>query len=300
MVKQTILLMKFEGIICPMISPFTLDGKVYVEGLKNLIEFLIKHGCNGLFVCGTYGLGPAMSTDERKKIAELTVEYASGKLDIIINVGSSNIDASIELAKHAEDTGADAVASTAPFYYKYEDEGIYSFFTKLLNEVNIPLFVYNIPSRVGYGISPQLLGKLADEGVEGIKDTSGDIIAFYQYMMAVNQKEFKFLVGTERLLLPSIIAGGHGCVAGLANIFPEYIVELYRLIKEKKYQEAVKKQFFIIDLREVIYSVPNIPGTYAVLKLRGIDVGYPKPPHRPLSENQLNKLITMLKERKLI
>lgn len=292
--------MRFEGIICPMVSPFTSDGKIYVEGIKNLIQFLISHDVNGLFVCGTYGLGPALSVNERKKILELVVEHASNKLDIIVNVGSSNIDAALELAKHAEEVGADAVASTPPFYYKYDDDGVYSFFTKLIEEVNIPTFLYNIPSRVGYGVTPQLVSKLADKGVKGIKDTSNDIIAFYQYMMAVKQKEFKFLVGTERLLLPSIIAGGHGCVAGLANTFPEHVVELYRLIKEKKYEEAVEKQFFIIDLREVMYSVPNIPATYAVLKLKGIDVGYPKSPHKPLPEDQLKKLKSILEERGLL
>ena len=171
--------MKFEGIICPMISPFTVDGKVYADGVRSLIEFLCKNGVNGIFVCGTYGLGPAMSIDERKKIAELSVEHASGKMDVIIHVGSSNIDTSIELAKHAEDVGADAIASTPPFYYKYDDEPVYSFFKSLIEKVSIPVFVYNIPSRVGYGITPSLLKRVADEGARGIKDTSGDIILFF-------------------------------------------------------------------------------------------------------------------------
>jgi 4-hydroxy-tetrahydrodipicolinate synthase len=292
--------MKFEGIICPMISPFTADGKIYADGVKSLIEFLHENGVNGIFVCGTYGLGPAMSIDERKRIAELAVEYASGNMDVIIHVGSSNVDTSIELAKHAEDVGADAVASTPPFYYKYDDDGVYNFFKSLIEKVDIPVFVYNIPPRVGYGITPSLLKRIADEGARGIKDTSGDIILFYQFMMAVKSRDFKFFVGTERLMLPSMIAGGHGCVAGLSNAFPEIIIEFYKMLKNGRYKEAVERQFFIIELRDIMYSVPNIPATYAVLKLRGIDVGYPKPPHKPLSDEELERLKLRLREKNLL
>ena len=292
--------MKFEGIVCPMLSPFTADGKVYSDGVRNIIEFLRKNEVDGLFVCGTYGLGPAMSIEERKKIAELSVEHASGKMYVIVQVGSSNMDISLELAKHAEDIGADAVASTPPFYYKYGEDEVYRFFKTLLDKVSIPVFVYNIPSRVGYGITPSLLGKLADEGVSGIKDTSGDIILFYQFMMSVEKRDFKFLVGTERLLLPAMVAGGHGCVAGLSNTFPEQVVEFYKMLKEGKYRESAEKQFFIIELRNIMYSVPNIPAAYAVLKLRGVDAGYPKPPYQPLSEDQLKTLKTLLSEKKLL
>lgn len=291
--------MKFEGIVCPMISPFTADGKIYAEGLRNLIDFLRENGVNGLFVCGTYGLGPAMSIDERKRIAELSVENASGKMDVIVHVGSSNIDTVLELAKHAEDIGADAVASTPPFYYRYDDESVYSFFKSLIEKVDLPVFVYNIPSRVGYGISPNLLRKIAEAGGHGIKDTSGDIILFYQFMAAVRKKDFRFLIGTERLLLPAMVAGGNGCVSGLSNAFPEIVVEFYKTLRDGRYKEAVEKQFFIIELRDIMYSVPNIPAVYAVLKLRGIDVGYPKPPHKLLSDVEVKRLKAKLDERQV-
>ena len=119
-------------------------------------------------------------------------------------------------------------------------------------------------------------------------------------MMAVRNRDFKFLVGTERLMLPSMIAGGHGCVAGLSNTFPEIIVEFYKMLKEGRYREAVERQFFIIELRDIMYSVPNIPATYAVLKLKGIDVGYPKPPHKPLSNEELERLKSRLSEKNLL
>jgi len=283
-----------------MITPFTSDKKLYEDGARNLIEFLREHGVNGLFICGTYGLGPAMTIEERKKLAELTMRYVPENMYVIVQVGSSNIDTSLELAKHAEDVGAQAVASTPLFYYKYRDDYVLSYFRKLFSAVDIPVFVYNVPSRVGYGISPSLLGKLAEEGAQGVKDTSGDIITFYQFMMNVKKRDFIFLVGTERLLVPSVVAGGHGCVAGLSNTFPEHVVELYKLTKEGRMKEAVQKQFFIIELRNTLYSVPHIPAAYAVLKMRGIDVGYPKEPYRLLSEEETEKLKRMLEEKGLL
>lgn len=293
--------MSFEGIICPMITPFNRNGGIYKDGVKTLIEFLSERELNGLFICGTYGLGPAMTIEERKKLAEFTVDFVPDKMDVIVQVGSSCMDTTLDLAKHAQDIGADAVASTPLFYYSYGDDAVFNFFKELLMRIDIPVFVYNIPSRVGYGISPGLLKKLADIGIRGIKDTSGDIILFYQYIMSARDKrDFRFLVGTERLLLPSMIAGGHGCVAGLANAFPEKVMEFYKLLKDGRYKEAVEKQFFIIELRDIMYSVPNIPASYAVLKLRGVDVGYPKAPFEPLTDNQLEKLKEALKKKGLL
>jgi len=251
-------------------------------------------------LCGTYGLGPAMSPAERRMLAELAMEYAPGNMDVIVHVGSSNVDISLELARHAEDVGAHAVASTPPFYYRYDDDCVLAYFRRLLHATDIPLFVYNIPSRVGYGVSPTLLSKLADEGVAGVKDTSGDIILFYQYMMKVGKRDFTFLVGSERLLLPSMIAGAHGCVSGLSNAFPEHVVDLYKLIEGGEIEEAVKKQFFLIELSDLLHIFPSIPAIYAVLKMRGVDVGYLKEPHKPLSDEEKERLRRLLEERGLL
>ena len=265
-----------------MITPFTVDGLIYREGVKNLVDFLSGKNVDGLFVCGTFGLGPALTNEERKKVTEYVMESVNKRLEVIVQVGSANLESTLELAKHAEDVGADAVASTPPFYYRYDDESILFFFQKLISQVNIPVFVYNIPSRVGYDISAQLLGKLVDIGVSGMKDSGNDILKSYEYIYTVKEKEssgenFSFLIGTEALMLPAVIAGADGCVSGLSNIYPEAVVKLYHLIKDGKIIEAVDMHFKIVKARRLIESTGYIQLCYEILKLRGVDVGYPKP-----------------------
>jgi N-acetylneuraminate lyase/4-hydroxy-tetrahydrodipicolinate synthase len=280
--------MKFEGIITPLITPFTEDGKVFEKGLKELISFQIEKNINGLFMCGTYGLGPAMTIEERKRVAEIAVDQAKGKMNVIINVGSSSMETTIELAKHAEDIGADAVASTPPFYYTYDDESILLFYKQLLKEVNIPVFAYNYPERVGYTINSELLNRLAKEGIAGIKDSSFNILKFYEDILAVEKREFIFLIGTEELMFPAMVVGAKGCVPGIANVYPEIMTEFYKLIKEEKFKEAAIKQIEVIKLIKTIN--PTMTRCYEILKLRGINVGQPKKLFKRLTEVEVDEL----------
>ena len=279
--------MKFEGIITPLITPFTEGGEVFENGLRDLLSFQAEKDVNGLFICGTYGSGPAMNVEERKKVAEIAVDQAKGKMDVIVHVGSSCLEDSLELAKHAEDVGADAVASTPPFYYAYDSESILSFYRQLVSHVNIPVFAYNNPARTGIMLDSGLLNRLAKEGVAGIKDSSANMIKFYEDVLAVEEKNFIFIMGTEALMFPAMMAGAKGCVSGLANVFPEINVKLYNLIREEKFKQAAIKQLEIIGARNAMHLAPVILTCYEILKLRGIDVGYPKRPFRRLTGKEI-------------
>ncbi|MCS7127725.1 MAG: dihydrodipicolinate synthase family protein [Sulfolobales archaeon] len=279
----------YEGVIVPVITP-TKNGLLYEEGLRNVVNFLIERGIHGFFIAGTYGLGPAMSVNERKKVVEIVVDEVQGSTTTIVMVGSSSLDDSIELAKHAQDIGASAISSVPPFYYAYDEKSILSFFKALLNNVNIPVFAYNNPARTGNPLSAKLLNKLANEGVAGLKDSSFDIIKFYEFITTVEKKDFIFIIGTEALMFPGILAGARGCISGLANAFPEIVLEEYELIKQRRYEEAALKQLQIIKIREVIHRVPTIPAIFEILRMRGIDVGYPKPPYRSLEEHEIKAL----------
>ncbi|MCL7402493.1 MAG: dihydrodipicolinate synthase family protein [Thaumarchaeota archaeon] len=276
---------KFTGVICPMITPFRFDGSVYREGIKNLIGFLSEKNVKGLFICGTFGLGPALTIEERKKVVEYVMDSMNKSLDVIAHVGSTSLEYSLELAKHAEDSGVDAVASTPPFYYRYDEESILTFFQQLISQVSIPIFIYNIPSRVGYDISVSLLEKLVEIGILGMKDSGNDILKSYEYIYTAKGKnrDFKFLIGTEALMLPAIIAGADGCVSGLSNIYPEAVVKLYNCLKDGKVSEILDFYFKIVRARKVMESTQSIQLCYEILKLRGIDVGYPKPLFKKVS-----------------
>ncbi|MEM0361632.1 MAG: dihydrodipicolinate synthase family protein [Sulfolobales archaeon] len=286
--------MNLNTVITALITPFTSDRRLYLDGLKNLVEFQISNGVRAFYICGTYGGGPLMTLAERKKVAESVIEYAGGRATVIVHVGASNIDDVLELAKHAEDIGAHAIASVPPYYYAYDNEAIISYFKMLVSEVKLPVFLYNNPARTGVKISSEVLKCLADIGVAGVKDSSFDLVRFYEDVITITRNDFKFIIGTEALMLPAMMVGSTTCVSGLSNMFPELVVKLYNLIKGGMYEEASKTQLEVISVRKVLHLVPTIPAVYEVLRFRGIDVGYPKPPMRRLNMREVELLRTEL------
>jgi N-acetylneuraminate lyase/4-hydroxy-tetrahydrodipicolinate synthase len=282
--------MGLEGIITALVTPFTEDSKLNVDGLKRLVDFQLGNGVTSFFICGTYGLGPVMSVDERKKVTELVVESVGSKGKVIVHVGSLNIDDALELARHAEDVGAYAIASLPPYYYVFDDEAIINYFKRLVSRVKIPVYLYNNPARTGVRITSELLRKLADVGVTGVKDSSFDIVRFYEDLTVVDPSKFEFIMGTEALLLPAMVVGVKACISGLSNVFPELVVKLYKLVSEGDYVNAVKLHLEVIKVRKVLHLVPTIPAVFEVLRLRGIDVGIPKPPFRGLSSKEVELL----------
>jgi len=282
---------KFEGVIPPLLTPFTKTGEVHEEGLRKLIDFQAEKGVHGLYICGTYGSGPAMSKEQRKKVAEITMDSVKGRMFVIVHVGASSVDDAIDLAKHAEDVGADAVASVPPFYYALEDEAIIEYYRKLVSKVNIPVFVYDNPARTGVRLNVELIKKLSEEGVAGIKDSSFDLVKFYEEVVTVSKEGFVFIIGTEALALPALLAGAKGIVSGLANAFPELVLELYKSTNEGKLKEASELQLKVIKARKALHLAPVIPVLYELLRIRGIDAGYPKvPPFRLVKTSELERV----------
>jgi len=282
--------MGLEGIITALITPFTRDFNLNEDGLRQLIDFQLSGGVTSFFICGTYGLGPIMSVNERKKVAEVVVESVGSRGRVIVHVGSLNIDTTLELARHAEDIGVYAIASLPPYYYVYDDEAVINYFKKLVSHVGIPVYLYNNPARTGVRITSELLRKLADVGVAGVKDSSFDIVRFYEDLTLVDPSRFEFIIGTEALLLPAMVVGVRSCISGLSNVFPELVVKLYKLVSGGDYVNASKLHLEVIKVRKVLHLVPTIPAIFEVLRFRGIDVGIPKPPLRSLSGKEVELL----------
>lgn len=288
--------MKFEGVITALITPFNESGEVYEGGLRRLLKFQVEKGVRGLFICGTYGSGPLMTINQRKRVAEITVEEVGGRADVIVHVGALNIDTVLELARHAQDVGADAVASVPPFYYAYDREALLTFYKQLVTAVDIPVFVYNNPARTGVTITPELLRELADIGVAGVKDSSFDLVKFLESMLEVGRGDFIFIIGTEALMLPALMAGARGSISGLSNVYPEPVTELFNMVIDGRYVDAVKKQLEVIKLRHIMHMAPTVPLCYELLRMRGVDVGYPKPPFRRVKPGELEGVRRRLAE----
>jgi dihydrodipicolinate synthase/N-acetylneuraminate lyase len=290
------------GIIPPLTTPFTEDGEVYEGGLRRLVEFQVQGGVHGLFICGTYGSGPIMTLDQRKQVHEIVVDQAQGRLTVIAHVGTTSTQQSVALARHAQSVGADLVSSIAPYYHRHDERTVLGYFEALVRAVDLPVYVYNNPKTSGFTLAPAFLRRLADAGVQGIKDSGFSFIELTHFMLALEGAPgFRFIAGTEALALPAWILGAKGCVSGLANALPELVVELWDLFQAGQYDQAAKAQLRVNKARQILH-IPSSTNAacYAVLHSRGIDVGVPKAPILPVTEDKRVAMIAAFQEAGLL
>lgn len=286
------------GIIPPLTTPFTQTGEVYEEGLRSLVEFQVGHGSHGLFICGTYGSGPLMSVAQRQKVHEIVMDQAKGRITVVAHVGTANTADAVELAKHAESIGIPFVSSISPFYFRHDERSVVEYFRALVEAVNIPVYVYNNPQTAGITITAPILRHLAEIGVQGIKDSGFNYIDFTHLVLGMaDHPEFRFIVGTEGIALAAWMAGAKGCVAGLANAFPEIMVKLWNLYQAKEYEQAADLQLKVNKARQVLH-IPSSTNAacYAALKARGVDAGYPKAPVLPIEEAKEKAMLDGFRE----
>ena len=281
-----------KGIIPPLTTPFTENGEIYEEGLRQLLEFQIEKGIHGVFLCGTYGSGPLMSLEQRKRVVEIAVDQIKGRISVITHVGSASTADAVELAKHSEGVGVDAVAAVPPYYYRHDEGTILEYYRELINAVDVPVYAYNNPKTSGFTITSSTLYKLAEMGLRGIKDSGFNIIEFTHYIIKLrDHRDFNFIIGTEALLLPAMMFGANGCVSGLANVFPELVVELYETTLKKDYERAAELQLKVNKARMLLHIAKSTNAAcYAMLKERGIDVGVPKHPVLPVTDEELRQM----------
>ena len=272
---------KIQGVIAVVLTPFDNEENIDYSALERLIEFMLSKGIHGLFTCGSFSLGLLMSLQERKKVLEFTVKINRNRVPIIAQIGAINTRTAVELARHAQSLGVDAIASTPPFYIPTDEEATYAHFKEIIEAVNIPVYVYN-NLWTGRIISPRLLKRLVKLGYQGMKDAGEDFQLHCRYLRSV-PSGFNLLMGTEILAIPALSMGVKGFTSGTVNAFPELNVELFRLFKEGKLDQAAKLQQKILKLVEILSMGPVISTMYACVKLRGLKFGQPRKPLLPLS-----------------
>jgi dihydrodipicolinate synthase/N-acetylneuraminate lyase len=286
---------EIHGVIPALLTPFNKDGSVAKEKLRNYVSFL-KEKVHGLWVCGSYGAGPLMSMSDRRLVAEITLEEVAGRIPVVLHVGCSDTAGTIELARHAEQAGADFVAAVSPYYYNHLDTHVERYYKDLVDAVDTPAIAYNNPKCSNFSIPTDMLVQLADCGLAGVKDSSGDIKVFYDFVGSVEKEGFIFLVGSQNLLMPAIVGGGHGCVSGLSNLFPNFLVSIYSACKQNDYQTAKKKQWLANRLRKLTGPGVPLPFYHVALKERGVDIGFPKKPFVIPDPQEQERIIEALRK----
>ncbi len=271
-----------EGIVTALITPFDEKENLNLDIIKSVMEFDKHRGISSFWILGTSGEFNMLNLDEKISVVKTARESTSNK--IFAGVNENSIKNSNILLKNFVDLGVDGIFSIPPLYHKPSEKGIIQFYENL-SKPGLPVYVYNIPSYVGYSIDINLSMKLVDEGIiNGMKYTTSDMDSFIKYTMSLKEinKDFKMLIGSDTLILPALIYGADGAVSGIANFAPEIISSIYTKYKEENFKEAYKYQLMAVKLNNVISMSDYPTGIKIALRYRGLYVGKSR---SPLQEN---------------
>ena len=285
----------FSGSITAMITPFK-DGKVNFETLGKLIDYQIEGGTDALVVLGTTGEPSTMTETEKEETIVYSVKKASGKIKIIVGVGSNDTQKAVASAKRAEKLGADGVLAVTPYYNKCTQRGIFEYYKQICEATSLPVIAYNVPSRTGVNILPETAEKLtALKNLAGIKEASGNMAQVCETMRRVRGK-IDILSGEDALNLPILAIGGAGVISVVSNIVPRKVKEVYTLVKEGNFEKANKLQDKLLPLIDALFCEVNPIPVKEACNMLGFDAGIPRPPLTELEEEHKAKLLEEIKK----
>lgn len=257
----------FKGVFPALITPFK-DGALDERAFVALVERQIASGVHGLVPVGTTGETATLSHDEHRRVVELCVETARGRVPVIAGAGSNYTREAIELAAHAKAVGADAALVVAPYYNRPSQEGIYRHYAAINDAVQLPLLVYNVPSRTGVDITNATLARLsALPNIVGIKDATGDMTRVSQQRLDCCP-DWIMLSGDDPSALGYIAHGGHGCISVTANVAPTQCAAFYEACLEGDFETARRVQDELIALHKALFlDASPAPTKFALAEL---------------------------------
>ena len=267
----------FDGLMPAMVTPFDEQGELDLGAAEGVIERFVAAGVSGISPLGSTGEATHLTFDERKRFAGEVVRIASGRVPLVVGVGSSGTAEAVELARHAEGAGADAVLAVSPFYWKVGEAALFNHFATVANSVEIPVLLYNIPMLTGIDLSPALIGRLAEqcENVVGIKDTVtvyGHTVSVLQEVKA-KQPDFTVLSGWEDLIFPSLVAGADGSICAFSNVAPELFVNLVKSTREGDLDTAARLHRRVLALVTLgVHSDPPIGAIKLAMQILGVPI----------------------------
>lgn len=291
--------MKIEGIITPIVTPFHRDENqtINYEETKRLIDHLIDHGVNGIFILGSNGEFHVIDEDEKIEFAKKVIEIVNKRVPVYVGTGCCSTKATIRLSKKMEELGADALSVITPYFLKPTDENLYAHYKAVAESVSLPIMLYNIPKATGCPLSKELVDRLADiENIVAIKDSSGEEERLQAYADIYKRKGLKLLVGSDSKISYAYKLGACGAVAGTSNVIVDTIVGLDRALRDNNEELSQKLQKDIDVLRGVL-KLGTVPSAMKrSCELAGIaQVGPARMPVQELSAEDDEKIKEMLK-----
>ena len=243
----------FRGSMVALITPMRADGSVDEKAFQDLVEWQIAEGTEGLIPVGTTGESPTLSHAEHKRVVEMCIEAAKGRVPVMAGAGSNSTAEAIDFAQHAKKAGADGILVVTPYYNKPTQEGMFLHFTAIADAVDIPLFIYNIPPRSVIDMTPETMGRLAKHrNIVGVKDATANL-ARPLHQKRTCGPDFIQLSGEDHTALAFNAAGGHGRISVTANVAPRLCAEMHKAWRAGKIGEAMAIQDRLTPLHDAMF-----------------------------------------------
>jgi 4-hydroxy-tetrahydrodipicolinate synthase len=288
-VKKTI----FKGAGVAIITPFTDDGVNYDE-LGRIIEDQIANGTDAIIITGTTGESSTMSDEEHKEAIRYTVEKVNKRIPVIAGTGSNETSYAIQLSKYAEEVGADGLLLVTPYYNKATQKGLIAHYTAIADAVNIPIILYNVPSRTGVTIQIPTFVELAKHpNIVAVKEASGNLSAVAKIRHAVGDA-LDIYSGNDDQIVPILSLGGKGVISVLSNVAPKKTHDICQLYFDGKVEESAKLQIELIDLIDALFCEVNPIPVKVAMRMLGYEAGPLRLPlceMEPAHEEQLRQAL---------
>jgi 4-hydroxy-tetrahydrodipicolinate synthase len=284
----------FQGSMVAMVTPFR-DGKVDEAALRELVAFHVKNGTDGIIPCGTTGESPTLSHDEHKRVVEIVIQAAAGRLAIVAGTGSNSTAEAIDLTVHAMKAGADAALLVSPYYNKPTQEGLYRHFRAIAEAApELPQILYNIQGRTAVNIETDTLARLARiPNIVGVKEASGNLDQMTSVVLACGP-DFTVLSGDDSLTLPLMAVGGRGVISVVANFLPREVAELTHAALDGDFKRAREIHWKLFPICRGMFMETNpIPVKEAMAMLGMIRAEW-RLPMCPMTDANRERLRTIL------
>src|SRR5271154_5135167 len=262
--KSMVAKTNFRGSLTALVTPFK-NGSLDEAAFRGLVSWQIEQGSHGLGPVGTTGESPTLSHDEHSRVVEMCLDEAKGRVPVIAGAGSNSTREAVDLAKHAEKAGADAVLVVTPYYNKPTQEGIYQHFKAVNDAIGIPIIIYNIPPRSVVDMSVETMKRLFElKNIAGVKDATANVVRVSQQRAAMGE-DFNQLSGEDATVLGYMAHGGHGCISVTSNVAPRLCAEFQESCLKGDYAGALKLQDKLMPLHSALFiETSPAPAKYAL------------------------------------
>ncbi|HIJ79783.1 MAG: 4-hydroxy-tetrahydrodipicolinate synthase [Desulfobulbaceae bacterium] len=285
---------QFRGAFVAIVTPF-IDGQLDEQGLKDLIEFHIANGTHGIVPCGTTGESATMSHAEHHRVVELTIKAVNGRVPVLAGTGSNSTSETIELTRHAKEAGADGALIITPYYNKPSQEGLFQHFKAVAAAVDIPIIMYNVPSRTSINMLPATVARCAEiKNIVGIKEATADLNQISE-VIRLCPADFAVMSGDDFTSMPTVMIGGTGVISVTSNVRPKEMAAMMDAALAGDVARAKELHYQLFPLMQAMFIDTNpVPAKTALAMMGKIKSAAPRLPLYPMNDGSVEKLKKVL------